>query len=70
MSDTQDPILTRAQEAEDQCRFERAKRIELAALVGQFIQRACPLVNDAGLSLDPAELTKPLAKPSPKGWGG
>lgn len=59
------PLEERLQEAEMQCRFERAKRIELATLIGQFVQRAVPLVNDAGLSLDPREFERPLAKPSP-----
>ncbi len=61
-----DPTEARIAEAEDQCRFERAKRIELAALVAQFVQRAVPLVNDSGISLDPDDLGRPLAKPSPK----
>lgn len=60
------PIEARMEEAEQQCRFERAKRIEFAALVAQFVQRAVPLVRDAGISLDPDDLGRPLAKPSPK----
>lgn len=58
-------LRSRVNEVEDQCRLERAKRIEFAALVGQFIERAVPLVNDTGISLDPAELARPLAKPTP-----
>jgi hypothetical protein len=58
------PLEARLAEAEDQCRFERAKRVELAALVAGFIQRVVPLINDAGLSLDPRELER-VVKPSP-----
>lgn len=60
-----DPTEARLHEAETQCRFERARRIELAALIGQFIERATPLVNDAGLYLDPREFERPLSKPLP-----
>ncbi len=57
------PLEARLQEAEDQCRFERTKRVELAALVGQFVQRAVPLINDAGLYIDPKEFER-VVKPS------
>lgn len=62
-------LRSRVEEAEDQCRLERAKRIEFAALVGQFIERAVPLVRDTGISLDvpatPREIP-PWAKPTPE----
>ena len=51
-----DALRSRAEEAEDQCRLEHTKRIQLAALVGQFLRQAAPLVEDAGV---PVELESP-----------
>jgi hypothetical protein len=61
------PLEARLEEAEQQCLHERRKRIELAALIGQFIERATPLVNEAGLYLNPSEFER---DPLPTKRGG